>query len=232
MEYNDQKAQERTAQEQFLANLPQRQSSEYLARQAQPMDKFPIDSTTIDEGIISKPEEAVMAKRTDFSNAPIINLPPATVELPKVTTLTTPAAKEVNSDYSPVVPTFYDATEDSVNRGQTAYPNPQGKLVGIPGKTIAVDPSIIPVGSYVEVADAKGLFPNNPHGIFHAGDTGSAVKAGTAAKARGVNAPVIDFMTSSPQERKQLASRVKGNLKYRILSPSEVEEKKRQGIIT
>lgn len=98
-----------------------------------------------------------------------------------------PAAN--NEGWLDATATAYNGKDDQFGTA-TAKPNPEGKFEAVPGQTIAVDPSVIPYGSHVEVKHKDGTI-----GKYFAHDTGSAVKAKTASKGRGNALPVIDFYT-------------------------------------
>ncbi len=84
--------------------------------------------------------------------------------------------------------TVYWKTEDKwTNAGKTSTGGP---LVSY--ETVAVDPKVFPYGSIIKIP-ALGL-------KTVARDTGSAVKAKTAAKKMGKNCPVIDLYIRDKQK--------------------------------
>jgi 3D (Asp-Asp-Asp) domain-containing protein len=69
------------------------------------------------------------------------------------------------------------------------------------GRTVAVDPRLIPYGSRIEIPGLRGIVGT---GIFRAEDTGSAVKSRKASKAWGSKAPVVDVFVSTRARLKEV----------------------------
>ncbi len=95
--------------------------------------------------------------------------------------------------------TWYNGLNDKYG-SVTAKPNPNGKFLAIQGITIAVDPKVIPYGSWVVIPDLA-LFSEGGDGRFYAHDTGTAVVARTASVKRGRAFPVIDVYANVKTER-------------------------------
>lgn len=112
--------------------------------------------------------------------------------------------------------TFYNDLEDEY--GQiTAKPNAGGIFLAVHGETIAVDPKIIPYNSWVHIP-ALADIARNPHSVFFAHDTGSAVKDKTASRARGNDYPVIDvFMKVPCKELLKLNDKFGNEVEYEIV---------------
>lgn len=88
--------------------------------------------------------------------------------------------------------TAYNGLDDKYG-DTTARKSSFGTNKAVEGLTIAVDPTLIPYGSKVQVVNSKGepvRIGDNPDGIYEAHDTGGAVKARTASQGKK---PVIDF---------------------------------------
>jgi 3D (Asp-Asp-Asp) domain-containing protein len=113
--------------------------------------------------------------------------------------------------------TFYSCNEDEYGE-VTARSNPHGELVGIPRVTCAVDPRIIPYGSWIVIPDLAS-FSADGDGRFFACDTGSAVVARTASLRRGSAYPVIDCYVGDvdQSELSRLQDKYGGSREYYIV---------------
>lgn len=105
-------------------------------------------------------------------------------------------------DFRKATLTFYNDKEDRYG-SVTSKPSPKGLFKAIEGLTIAVDPSIIAYGKYVEIPELKD-FSIGGDGLFYAHDTGTDVINKRASLARGNDNPVIDVFAQC--ETKELAS--------------------------
>lgn len=94
--------------------------------------------------------------------------------------------------------TVYNNKEDSFG-SETARKNPDGEYLAIQGITIAVDPNVIPYGSWVFIEKLKDVSKNGD-GRFFAHDTGAAVVERIASQKRGNENPVIDLYMQIPTE--------------------------------
>lgn len=114
--------------------------------------------------------------------------------------------------------TFYGPGED-IYGSTTAKPGRSGKNQAESMFTAAVDPGIIPYGSYFQIPELKGKIPNNPNAVFLAHDTGSAVKAQTASHG---TKPVIDlFANQAANTLPGLNAKMGENITYRMLPKLE-----------
>lgn len=101
-------------------------------------------------------------------------------------TVTTPSTSM--TDWSPVRVTHYTTGEDKYG-SKTAKPNYMGVSNAVDQVSAAVDPKLIPYGSWVEIKDKNGKI----HKVY-AHDTGSAVKAQKASRG---TMPVIDIFSKN-----------------------------------
>lgn len=112
--------------------------------------------------------------------------------------------------------TAYGPNEGDGFGSQTAFKGPDGKSVAVEGQTVAVDGKSIPFNRWIEVQHPDGTTQR-----MFTHDTGSAVKAGTASKARGTGNPVIDFYTNSPN-LSQANAKIGNSVKFRLLNDSDI----------
>lgn len=115
------------------------------------------------------------------------------------------------SEWKPVRVTHYTTGEDKYG-SKTAKPNYLGVSNAVDKVSAAVDPNLIPYGSWIEVRDRLGKV----HKLF-AHDTGSAVKA---QKASNGKMPVIDIF-SKDKNLGSLDKMFEGS-QYRIVNPNSL----------
>lgn len=101
-----------------------------------------------------------------------------------------------NEEFQEASLTFYNSEEDEFG-WTTARRNEVGDFKAVHGRTIAVDPAIIPYGSKVYIPELE-MFSLSGDGVFYAHDTGSAVVKRVASKAKGNENPVIDAFANVP----------------------------------
>ena len=123
----------------------------------------------------------------------------------------------VNQGFTSARATAYNGLDDKYG-DTTAKKNPlTGIAKAIEGVTIAVDPSLIPYGSAVQVVNSIGqpvALGGNTSGIYYAHDTGSAVKAKTASKGKK---PILDFYSKgNPLDINKL---IGDEIYYKIVNP-------------
>lgn len=123
-----------------------------------------------------------------------------------------PGLREVGDKTNSARITFYTPYEDKWG-SQTAYPGLSGKRMAGPG-TVAVDPSLIPPGTLIQIPAAKG-YGLDGGDTFLAHDTGSAVKS---RQASGGKEPVIDiFLPKDNREMMKIASGFPRNAHWSVL---------------
>lgn len=142
---------------------------------------------------------------SQFSAGKVLDKTSQTIKTPEMT-------KPVSASQARL--TFYGPNEDEYG-STTAQPGRNGKNTAENFFTAAVDPKIIPYGSYFQVPELQGKLDNNPNAIFLAHDTGSAVKSQTASKGQK---PVIDLFANQPSSQlNKLNQKMGQNITYRIL---------------
>lgn len=154
------------------------------------------------------------ANATDFAAQPL-PISSAPESIPNVQ----PTVAQPSPDMNAIQPnaamgtarmTMYNGKDDQYGT-ETAKPNRLGQSQAIPGETIAVDPKVIPYGSYVKIPGTESASAHGD-GVWYAHDTGGDVKS---EKAAGGKTPVIDMYTSSDNLNNPAYNK---NFQYQVLS--------------
>lgn len=164
------------------------------------------DPTSPGSAVFAQPQLAIRPPDLTEASDPLKALAPPQVQLPDKPSIETPAQQQARI-------TFYYRGEDPFG-DITSKPGPDGHNLAHEGTTIAVDPSVIPYGSGVNIPGLKDVLG---HDSFYAHDTGSDVVSRKASQGRD---PVIDVYLDAANAAEGASKAAKMEQKLKSLIPN------------